>query len=345
MPAILECIPNFSEGQDKEVIRKIAKPICSLNGVKLLNIDMGFATNRTIITFAGTPEAVSEAAFQSIEKASELIDMRFHKGVHPRIGAADVIPMVPISGITMEEAVEIAHRLAERVGEKLSIPVYCYENAAFEEKRRSLENCRKGEYEGLQQKLNDKGWKPDFGPAVFNEKSGATIIGARNFLVAFNVNLDTESTEIASEIASEIRESGKIKINDNGSRVYVPGKLKYVKAIGWYIGEYKKAQVSMNLTNINMTPVHVAFEEVKQKALNYGVKVTGSELIGLISLKALTDAGNFYNNKLNLKKNMNEKQLIDLSVEQLGLNELRPFIINERIIECAMENKNLDKKF
>jgi glutamate formiminotransferase/formiminotetrahydrofolate cyclodeaminase len=333
---ILECIPNFSEGRDKKIIDQICSSITSVQNVKLLHVDMGYDANRTVITFAGQPEAVCEAAFRAVKTASELIDMRLHQGVHPRIGATDVLPLVPVSGISMDETVVLAHNLAKRVGDELNIPVYCYEKAAFTEERVKLENCRKGQYEGLKDKLTDLKWKPDFGPTKFNEKAGATIIGARKFLIAYNVNLLTQSVDIAEKIASEIRESGSVVIDNRGEKVKIPGTLKAVKAIGWYIDEYEMAQVSMNLTDIDETPIHVAFEEVKKVALKYNVKVNGSEIIGLVPLKAMLDAGLYYNNS-DFK---NPDILIDKTVSNLGLNTIKPFVSTDRIIEMAYYKKD-----
>jgi glutamate formiminotransferase/formiminotetrahydrofolate cyclodeaminase len=291
---IIECVPNFSEGRDHEIIKQITDVIESVEGVKLLDVDPGRDTNRTVVTIVGNPESVSEAAFLSVKKASEIIDMSKHHGEHPRMGATDVCPFVPVSGITMEETVLFARKVAERIGNELGIPVYCYENAAFREERRNLANCRSGEYEGLKKKLSDPLWQPDFGPAHFNERSGATAVGARDFLVAFNVNLNTTSSRRANAIAYDVREKGRNITNDNGKIINVPGTLKSVKAIGWYIEEYGIAQISMNLTNISVTPVHIAFDEVCCKAEARGVRVTGSELIGLIPLKSLLDAGRYF---------------------------------------------------
>jgi glutamate formiminotransferase/formiminotetrahydrofolate cyclodeaminase len=302
---IIECVPNFSEGRDMSIIKQITDIIDAVEGVKLLDVDPGKDTNRTVVTFVGSPEQVSQAAFLAVKKASEIIDMSKHHGEHPRMGATDVCPFVPVSGITMEETADYARKLAKRLGEELKIPVYCYEYAAFEEKRRNLANCRSGEYEGLRKKLADPAWKPDFGPAVFNPKAGATAVGARDFLVAFNVNLNTTSIRRANSIAYDIREkgrpmkegdpvTGKIVKDKHGEQVMIPGTLKSVKAIGWYIEEYGIAQISMNLTNISVTPVHIAFDEVCRKADDRGLRVTGSELVGLIPLKAMLDAGKYF---------------------------------------------------
>ncbi len=296
---IIECVPNFSEGRNMAVIKQITNVIEAVEGVKLLDVDPGRDTNRTVVTFIGDPKAVSEAAFLAAKKASEVIDMSKHHGAHPRIGATDVCPFIPVSGITMEEVIIYARLVAGRIGKELKIPVYCYENAALNEKRRNLADCRAGEYEGLKKKLADRKWKPDFGPAVFNVRSGATAVGARNFLVAFNVNLNTTSTRLANAIAFDVREKGRDITNNNGGKINVPGTLKSVKAIGWYIEEYGQAQISMNLTNISVTPVHIAFDEVCRNAEARGVRVTGSELLGLIPLKAMLEAGKYFLEKQN----------------------------------------------
>ena len=336
---ILECVPNFSEGRDMSVIRQITDVIESVEGVKLLDIDPGKDTNRTVVTFVGDPEAVTEAAFLAVKKASEIIDMSKHHGEHPRMGATDVCPLVPVSGITMEETVVYARKLAERIGNELGIPVYCYENAALEEKRRNLANCRAGEYEGLKEKLNDPGWKPDFGPAVFNVRSGATAVGARDFLVAFNINLNTTSTRRANAIAYDVREKGRNVKNEKGEEISVPGTLKSVKAIGWYIEEYGIAQISMNLTNISVTPVHIAFDEVCRKADARGVRVTGSELVGLIPLKAMLDAGKYFLEKQQRSSGVSDSELIKIAVKSMGLDDLHPFEPQEKIIEYVMAEK------
>ena len=336
---IIECVPNFSEGRDMAVIKQITDVIESVEGVKLLDVDPGKDTNRTVVTFVGNPEAVSEAAFMAVKKASELIDMSKHHGEHPRMGATDVCPFVPVTGISMEETVEIARMVAERIGRELKIPVYCYENAAFEEKRKNLANCRAGEYEGLKKKLTDPEWKPDFGPAVFNERSGATAVGARDFLVAFNINLNTTSIRRANAIAYDVREKGRIIRNAKGEEISLPGTLKSVKAIGWYIEEYGIAQISMNLTNISVTPVHIAFDEVCRKAYARGVRVTGSELVGLIPLKAMTDAGKYFLEKQQRSLGVSDNELIEIAVKSLGLNDIHPFIPEEKIIEYVMAEK------
>jgi len=335
---ILECVPNFSEGRDLSVIGQITDIINKVKGVKLLGVEPGRGANRTVVTFAGEPEPVCEAAFQAVKKAAELIDMSKHSGAHPRIGATDVLPLVPVSGVTMDEAVKYARSLARRIGEELGIPVYCYEYAAFSDKRRNLADVRRGEYEGLRKKLTDPEWKPDFGPAVFNEKSGATAVGARDFLVAFNVNLNTASKQIADSIAAAVREKGIIR-NENGKETNVSGKLEGVKAIGWYIEEYGKAQVSMNITRLSVTPVHVAFEEVCRKAEEMGVKVTGSELIGLIPLKAMLDAGRYFLRKYKKTEKASDNELIRIAVESMGMNEIHEFRPEEKILEYLIESR------
>lgn len=349
---IIECVPNFSEGRDMGIIREITDVIESVEAVKLLDVDTGKDTNRTVVTFAGDPESVSEAAFLAVKKASEVIDMSKHRGEHPRMGATDVVPFIPVSGIEMEEAVIYARKVAERIGKELGIPVYCYENAAFKESRRNLANCRSGEYEGLKKKLSDPEWVPDYGPSVFNERSGATAVGARDFLVAFNVNLNTTSTRRANAIAFDVREKGRIKregnpvtgrivLDKNGDKVMLPGTLKSVKAIGWYIEEYGIAQISMNLTNLTETPVHIAFDEVCRKADARGVRVTGSELIGLIPLKAMLDAGRYYLEKQQRSTGVSDDELIKIAVRSMGLNDIHLFKPDEKIIEYVMkENDN-----
>jgi glutamate formiminotransferase / formiminotetrahydrofolate cyclodeaminase len=348
---IIECVPNFSEGRDMEVIRQITGEIESVSGVKLLNVDPGKATNRTVVTFVGDPESVSEAAFLAVKKASELIDMSKHHGEHPRMGATDVCPFVPVSGISMEDTVIYSRRLAKRIGTELGIPVWLYENAASTEERRNLANCRAGEYEGLKKKLADPHWKPDFGPPVFNERSGATAVGARDFLVAYNVNLNTTSTRRANAIAYDVRErgrparegdhlTGKIIYDKKGEMIMIPGSLKSVKAIGWYIEEYGIAQISMNLTDISVTPVHIAFDEVCRKAEARGVRVTGSEIVGLVPLRSLLDAGRYFLHKQQLSTGVSDEELIKIAVRSMGLNEMNKFIPEEKIIEYIMEDKS-----
>ena len=352
MKKLIECVPNFSEGRDMNIIKQITDEIESIEGVKLLDVDPGADTNRTVVTFVGTPDEVVEAAFKAVKKASEIIDMSKHKGAHPRFGATDVCPLVPVSNITMEETVEYARKLAERIGNELEIPVYCYENAAFTEERKNLANNRKGEYEGLKDKLSDPHWKPDFGPAEFNEKvakTGATAVGARDFLVAFNVNLNTTSTRRANAIAFDVRERGRVKRegdpltgkivkDENGNPVYIPGSLKAVKAIGWYIEEYGIAQISMNLTNISITPVHVAFDEVCKKADARGVRVTGSELVGLIPLEAMLEAGRYFLRKQKRSVGVDRDELLKIAIKSMGLDDLKPFNPKEKIIEFLLED-------
>ncbi len=333
---ILECVPNFSEGRDESIIFEIRQSIEKINGIKILHVDTGFDANRTVMTFAGNPLSTIEAAFQAVKKASELIDMTKHKGAHPRIGAADVVPLVPIKNMSMDEAVELSYKLATRIGNELNIPVYCYENSTLIPERRNLENIRKGGYESLQAKITENGWQPDFGPINLNYKSGATIVGARNILIAFNVNLNTTSPEIASEIASQIRESGKIITDKSGKQKRIYGSLKSVKAIGWYIKEYNKAQVSTNITNIDLTQLHEVFETIKKFALQFKVEVTGSELIGLIPLNALISTGLFYATETGIKKSLKDEELIQLATEKLGLSEIKIFEPKLRIIEYLL---------
>jgi glutamate formiminotransferase/formiminotetrahydrofolate cyclodeaminase len=350
MKQLIECVPNFSEGRDLTIIKQITDSIESVKGIRLLNVDPGNATNRTVVTFVGEPDQVVEAAFLAIRKASELIDMRYHKGEHPRFGATDVCPFIPVSDITMEETAQYARLLAKRVGEELNIPVYCYEFAAFEEKRRSLANCRAGEYEGLAEKMKTSGWQPDFGPETFNERSGASAIGARNFLIAYNVNLNTTSVRLANSIAFDIREAGRIKregdpitgriVNDeHGEPVRIPGTLKKVRAIGWFIKEYGIAQISINLTDITTTSVHKAFDEVCERARDRGIRVTGSELIGMIPLQAMLDAGKYFLQKQHRSVGISDHEIIKIAVKSLGLDELAPFDPNKRIIEYFLEDK------
>ncbi len=335
---IIECVPNFSEGRDMHKIKQITDVIESVEGVKLLDVDPGKDTNRTVVTFVGDPDAVSEAAFRCVKKASEIIDMSKHSGAHPRMGATDVCPFIPVSGVTMEETVDLARKVAERIGRELEIPVYCYENAAFNGQRRNLADCRSGEYEGLTKKLADPAWKPDFGPAVFNAAAGATAVGARDFLVAFNVNLNTTSTRRANAVAFDVREKGREIKNKNGEVTSVPGTLKSVKAIGWFIEEYGIAQISMNLTNITVTPVHIAFDEVCRKADERGLRVTGSELVGLIPLKSLLDAGKYFLEKQQRSAGVSDEELIKIAERSLGLSDIHPFRPNEKIIEYVMDD-------
>ncbi len=347
MKQLIECVPNFSEGVDMDVIRRITDQLESVDGVKLLDVDPGKATNRTVVTFVGSPEQVVEAAFQAVKMASEIIDMSRHSGEHPRFGATDVCPLVPVAGISMEETVVYAHQLAEKIGKELGIPVYCYENAALSEERKNLALVRSGEYEGLKEKLVDPEWKPDFGPAKFIPRTGAIAVGARDFLVAYNINLNTTSTRRANAIAFDVRErgrtkregdplSGKIVKDALGKPVMIPGSLKEVKAIGWYIEEYGVAQISMNLTNISITPVHVAFDEVCKKADARGIRVTGSELVGLVPLNAMLEAGRYFLKKQKRSSGVADSELIKIAVKSMGLDELGPFDPNEKIIEYQL---------
>lgn len=342
MKRIIECVPNFSEGVNLSVIKQITDCMEAVEGVRLLNVDPGKATNRTVVTIVGEPQAVCEAAFQAIKKAGELIDMRSHKGAHPRMGATDVCPLIPIAGITLEETAQFARELAERVGRELDLPVYCYEAAQPDKSRSNLSVIRAGEYEGFFKKIQDPQWKPDFGPAVFDERRGATVIGARDFLVAYNINLNTTSTRRANAVAFDIREAGRNKI-ENGKTINIPGSLKAVKAIGWYIEEYGIAQISINLTDIRTTPVHVAFDEACKKATERGLRVTGSELVGLVPLKALTDAGRYFLEKQRRSTGVSEKELIKIAVRSLGLDELAPFDPEKRVIEYLLRDKTNKK--
>ena len=358
MKKIIECVPNFSEGRNMDIIHQITAEIEKIEGVKLLDIDPGVTTNRTVVTFVGTPEEVCEAAFQCIKKAQQLIDMSKHKGDHPRFGATDVCPLVPVANITMEETVVYARKLADRVGKELGIPVYCYEYAAFEEKHRNLANCRQGEYEGLKDKMAHPEWKPCFGPDTFNEsvkKSGATAISARDFLVAVNYNLNTTSTRRANAIAFDVREkgrperegnsiTGKIKKDENENPVMIPGTLKAAKAIGWYIAEYGAAQVSMNLTNISITPLHVAFDEVCRCAQERGIRVTGCEIVGLVPKKVLIEAGKYYLEKQQRSLGVSEKEIIKIAVKSMGLDDLKPFNPQEKVIEYLLESDQKETK-
>ena len=337
-----------------EKIKQITDEIESVEGVLLLDVDPGKDTNRTVVTFVGDPESVCEAAFRAVRKAAQVIDMSKHSGAHPRMGATDVCPLVPVAGLTMEETAEYARKLARRIGEELSLPVYCYESAAFEEKRRNLASVRAGEYEGLKKKLEDPAWKPDFGPARFDAGAGAVIVGARDFLVAFNINLNTTSTRRANAIAFDVRERGREKREGNpitgkvlrdaeGNPVMIPGSLKAVKAIGWYIPEYGFAQISMNLTNIGITPVHIAFDEVCRKAGERGVRVTGSELVGLIPLKSMLDAGRYFLHLQQRSAGVSDEELIRTAVRSMGLSELKPFNPQEKIIEYILADKKKKK--
>lgn len=351
---LIECVPNFSEGRDMEIIKQITDEIESVTGVRLLDVDPGRDTNRTVVTFIGEPVPVCEAAFRAVKKAAEVIDMSKHTGAHPRMGATDVCPLIPVAGITMEETVACARSLAERIGTELSLPVYCYEGAAFEEKRKNLASVRAGEYEGLKKKLTDPSWQPDFGPSRFDAGAGAVIVGARDFLVAFNVNLNTTSVRRANAIAYDVRErgrekregdsvTGKVVMDADCNPVMIPGSLKSVKAIGWFIPEYGFAQISMNLTNIGVTPVHIAFDEVCKKAEERGVRVTGSELVGLIPLKAMLDAGRYFLHKQQRSAGVSDAELISTAVRSMGLSELKPFNPDEKIIEYMLQDKKQRK--
>jgi glutamate formiminotransferase/formiminotetrahydrofolate cyclodeaminase len=350
MKQLIECVPNFSEGRNLEIIKQITDEIESVEGIKLLNVDPGKATNRTVVTFVGVPEQVVMAAFLAIKKAGELIDMSKHKGEHPRMGATDVCPFIPIANISMEETAEYAKQLAKKVGEELAIPAYLYESAQTNKNRSNLSVIRAGEYEGFFKKIKLPEWKPDFGPQEFDAKRGATVIGARDFLVAFNVNLNTTSTRRANSIAFDVREAGrvmregnpitgKIVTDENGNPKSIPGTLKCVKAIGWFIEEYGVAQISMNLTNISVTPVHMAFDEVCKSATSRGIRVTGSELVGLIPLKAMLDAGKYFLEKQQRSVGVSEKELIKIAIKSMGLDELAPFKPEERIIEYLLKSK------
>lgn len=358
MKKIIECVPNFSEGRDMNIINQIAGESETVEGVKLLDVDPGSTTNRTVVTFVGEPEQVCEAAFRCIKKAQELIDMRKHKGDHPRFGATDVCPLVPVANISMEETAAYARQLAERVGKELNIPVYCYENAAFTDVRRNLANCRQGEYEALKERICTEAWKPDFGPDTFSEsvaKSGATAVGARDFLVAVNYNLNTTSTRRANAIAFDVREKGrpkreggsvvgKIIKDEQGEPVMIPGTLKATKAIGWFIKEYGIAQVSMNMTNLSVTPLHVAFDEVCRCAALRGVRVTGAEIVGLIPKKVLIDAGVYYLKKQQRSCGIAESEIIKIAVKSMGLDDLKPFNPKEKVIEYLLEADNKEEK-
>ena len=355
MNQIVECVPNFSEGNDNEVLNSISAAISGSKGVSLLNVDPGKATNRTVMTFVGDPDSVVKAAFNAIKVASEKIDMSKHKGEHPRFGATDVCPLVPVANISLKELVPYAQQLAKMVAEELKIPVYLYEHATKNNKRKNLADVRLGEYEGLQVKLLKKDWKPDFGPTIFNKKSGALAIGVRDFLIAYNINLNTKSTRLANAIAFDVREKGRIKrkghpvigeiVKDQkGNPKTIPGSLKNVKAIGWYIEEFGISQISMNLTNINETPVHIVFQEVIKKADKRGVRITGSEIVGLIPLKSMLDAGKYFLKKQNRSIGIPEKDIIDIAIESLGLNQVKKFTPEKNIIEYFLNSLANDKK-
>lgn len=354
MKKIIECVPNFSEGNDLHIIRQITDEIEKIDGVKLLDVDPGKATNRTVVTFVGEPAAVVEAAFAAIRKASEVIDMSKHSGEHPRMGATDVCPFIPVSGISMEETAQWATKLAERVGNELQIPVYLYEEAQPNKERSNLSVIRAGEYEGFFKKIQEPQWKPDFGPAVFPARSGATVIGAREFLIAYNINLNTKSVRLANSVAFDVREAGRVKReghpitgkivkDEQGQEVRIPGTLKAVKAIGWYIDEYQVAQISMNLVNYTITPVHVAFDEVCKSAQSRGLRVTGSELVGLIPLESMLEAGRYFLRKQNRSLGVSDAELIHIAVKSMGLDELAPFDPAKKIIEYVMADAGQDK--
>jgi glutamate formiminotransferase / formiminotetrahydrofolate cyclodeaminase len=349
MQKLIECVPNFSEGRDLNVIRQITAAIESVEGISLLDVDPGASTNRTVVTFVGSPEAAVEAAFRGIQKAAELIDMRKHKGAHPRMGATDVCPFIPVSDVTWEDAIACANQLGRRVADELNIPVYLYEKAARDPPRSNLSVIRAGEYEGFFEKIKEAAWMPDFGPSVFNEKSGATAIGAREFLVAYNVNLNTKAVRRANAVAFDVREQGRNKTDDgtpfgkpvldeNGEPVRIPGLLKHVKAIGWYVEEYGIAQVSMNLTNIEETPLHAAFDACHEAASKRGLRVTGSEIVGMLPKKCLVDAGKYFLCKQKWSEGASEEELIDMAIRSMGLSELKPFDPKEKIIEFKMES-------
>ncbi|MBO7198092.1 MAG: glutamate formimidoyltransferase [Tidjanibacter sp.] len=356
MKRLIECVPNFSEGKDKAVIKQITDAIESIEGVKLLDVDPGQATNRTVVTFVGEPEAVVEAAFQGVKKASEVIDMRYHHGEHPRIGACDVLPLVPVAGVTLEECAEMARKLAERIATELKVPTYCYEAAALRPERKNLAVVRKGEYEALQQRITQPDEMPDFGGGEWTEqaaRSGATVVGARDFLIAVNFNLNTTSTRRANAIAFDVREKGrpmrekpivgKIMKDENGKTIMIPGTLKGCKAIGWFIEEYGIAQVSMNITDIAATPLHIAFEEVCRAAAARGVRVTGTEIVGLVPRSALLEAGKYFLRKQQRSLGITDEEILDIAVRSMGLSELCPFKPEEKIVESLIEKDNVKK--
>ena len=348
MLKLVECVPNFSEGRDMAKIDQITKEIEDTEDATLMDVDPGKDTNRTVVTFIGTPEAVVEASFKAIAKAAEVLDMTTHTGAHARMGATDVCPFVPVSGVTMEDCAELARKLGKRVGDELGIPVYLYENAASRPERQNLANVRSGEYEGLQEKLKDPEWKPDFGPAAFNAKAGATAIGAREFLIAYNINLNTRDVKIAKDIAFTIREKGRLKrdvdgkiVKDaDGNKLRVPGKFTHCKAVGWYMEDFGRAQISMNLTNYKITPPHIVFDECTRLATELGARVTGSELVGLIPLEALRQAGHHYLKKQGRTTGVPESELIHIAVLSMGLGDLYPFENDKKIIEYMIERKN-----
>ncbi|MCL2064798.1 MAG: glutamate formimidoyltransferase [Candidatus Cloacimonetes bacterium] len=345
---LVECVPNFSEGRDKVILDAIAQEIRAVKNVTLLDVDPGADTNRTVFTMVGEPESVVEAAFQAIKKASELIDMSKHKGAHARMGATDVCPFIPVSEITMDECVKLSKKLGQRVGEELKIPVYLYEYSATKPERQNLAEIRAGEYEALPEKMKKSEWKPDFGPQEFNARSGATVIGAREFLIAYNINLNTRDTKKATAIANIIREKGILKKDENGkaikdqngNKVYEPGLFNHCKAVGWYIDEYNRAQISMNLTNYNITPAHVVLEKVRELASERGLVVTGSELVGLMPKEAIVQAGKYYLNKLGESAGLPDRRLIETAIQSMGLTELSEFDVNKKIIEYAIQSTN-----
>ncbi|MCR4812068.1 MAG: glutamate formimidoyltransferase [Bacteroidales bacterium] len=357
MKQLIECVPNISEGRDMNIINQVTAEIEKVEGVKLLDVDPGATTNRTVITFVGEPEQVCEAAYMVVKKAAELIDMRQHHGAHPRQGATDVCPLIPVSNITMDEVVEYAHKLGKRLGEELNIPIYCYESAAYKPERKNLAYCRKGEYESLQSRLGSEEWKPDFGPNEWNEhvsQTGATQVGARDFLIAINYNLNTTSTRRANAIAFDVREkgrpqreggkvTGKPMKDEKGNPIMIPGTLKGTKAIGWYIEDYGIAQVSMNITSINVAPVHKCFDEVCRCAANRGVRVTGCEIVGLIPKKVLIDAGKYYLNKQQRSLGVSEDEIMKIAIKSMGLDDLKPFDPKEKVIEFLIEDKSKKK--
>ena len=349
MQKLIECVPNFSEGRDQNVIRQITDAIESVDGVSLLDVDPGASTNRTVVTFVGSPDAAVEAAFRAIKKASELIDMRKHKGAHPRMGATDVCPFIPVSNVSWDEVIACANRLGQRVGDELKIPIYLYEKAAKNQSRSNLSVIRGGEYEGFFEKIRRPEWKPDFGPEIFSEKSGATVIGVRDFLVAYNVNLNTKSVRRANSVAFDVREQGRVKTEDgtpsgkpvldaNREPIRIPGMLKHVKAIGWFVKEYGIAQVSMNLTDIEETPLHAAFDACCESAARRGLRVTGSEIVGMVPKKSLVDAGRYFLRKQKWSEGVSDEELIDIAIRSMGLSELKPFDPKGKVIEFKIES-------
>jgi glutamate formimidoyltransferase len=355
---LIECVPNFSEGRDMGIIQQITDEIRNSAGVRLLDVDPGEATNRTVVTFVGEPDAVMEAAFRAVRKASQLIDMRQHHGAHPRSGATDVLPLVPVAGITLEECAELARKLAKRLADELEIPCYCYEAAALKPERKNLAVVRRGEYEAIPERINDPAEAPDFGARPFDEgvaRTGCTNVGARDFLIAVNYNLNTTSTRRANAIAFDVREkgrparegnpiTGKIKLDENGKKIMIPGTLKGTKGIGWYIEEYGIAQVSMNITNINVTPLHVAFDEVCRCAQNRGVRVTGTEIVGLVPERTLLEAGRYFLEKQQRSTGIPKEDIIKIAIKSLGLSDLKPFNPREKVIEYLLEDENSDDK-